>query len=335
MIFAKINYTKFLLGILISGVFIYFTFDLNSYFSFDLTGIEIGKQITSFVTTFRSIIIQAFPFVLLGVLISIIVELFIKAKWLLRLLPKNRILSHLFISFFGILMPVCECGNVPVARRLILKGFSVSQSVTFLLSAPIINPVTIFATWEAFHDPVILITRIGGGLLIANLVGIVLSFYTNQSSLLSNKLYAECKTANHEHSHKSKLKQALDIFQSEFTSVFIMLLIGAFIASLTQVFISREIILGIGQNPLLSIIAMILFSLVISVCSSVDAFVVLPYVGIFSTGSILAYLIFGPMIDLKILTILKASFKTKLLIILTVQVSLMVILIGSIVNFFI
>src|SRR5690606_29605112 len=122
-----------------------------------------------------------FPFVVIGVIVSVLVALFFREEWVFNKLPKNRFFSHLYISFLGMFMPVCECGNVPVTRRLMLKGFNLSQSVTFLLAAPILNPITLLTTWQAFApDANYVILRFIGALFIANFIGILISFRKDQ-----------------------------------------------------------------------------------------------------------------------------------------------------------
>jgi uncharacterized protein len=331
-------------------------FDL--YLKFDLTGQITANKLSDFVTTFRSIVIQAFPFVVLGVTISGLIEINIikiiidfsnknsilpiqlidraykKLQTTTHLpLTNNRFFRHFKVSFIGFLMPVCECGNIPVARRFMLRGFSPSETITFLLAAPILNPITIWSTWEAFRDPVILVGRILGGFFIANFVGILMSYKKDQNLFLTQKFYDEiCEVHDHEHTHHP-LKQFIEVFQKEFLSVIFMLIIGALIAASSQIFLSRNIISAIGQNAFLSIIALILFSFMISVCSSVDAFLAVSFARTFTVGSILSFLVFGPMIDIKILTLMKGSFKTSTLVTITALVTLFSILIGLIVNY--
>lgn len=328
------NKNRIFFALLFILLFLLIILRSDLYLQFDPNGAVVSAKINDLLTTFRSIFIQAIPFVLFGSLVSAIVNVYVKQEWLLKLIPKNRILSHIVISLFGVFMPVCECGNVPVARSLMLKGFKVSHVFTFLLAAPIINPVTVFATWEAFQDPVILFTRIVGAFLIANIIGIILSFNKNDEELLTPEFYKEvCEVHDHDHTHGSKFKNFINTFQKEFILIMEMLIIGAGIASISQTFIPREIILSIGSSPVFSILAMILFSFVISVCSSVDSFIVLPYVSSFTSGSIISYLLFGPMIDIKILTLMKSTFSVKVLIIVSTLVTLFSILFGLLINY--
>ncbi|MEP7104058.1 MAG: permease [Candidatus Dojkabacteria bacterium] len=325
---------KLFIALLILTLFVFITVRPDTYLT-SPAGADTLRTLNDFLTTFRSILIQSFPFLFIGVAISVVVGLFFKEEWIIKILPKNRFLSHMLISLFGVFMPVCECGNIPVARRLIMKGFTVSQSVTFLLAAPIINPITIWTTYEAFKDiypdPVIIVSRVLGGFMIANFIGILLSYKTDQFGMLTDKFYKE--VCDHKDEIiKNKFTQGLDIFQREFITVASALVFGSLIASVTSIYF-RDIVLSIGQSPTLSIAAMILFALVVSVCSSVDSFLVITYTSSFTVGSIISYLLFGPMIDIKVLAMLKSTFKTKTLITIALLVTLLSAIAGLFINY--
>ena len=328
------TFNKVILALLVLALLFVITIRPDTYLS-SPAGADTLRTLNDFLTTLRSILIQSFPFLFIGVGISVLVGLFFKEEWIIKILPKNRFLSHIMISLFGVFMPVCECGNVPVARRLIMKGFTVSQAVTFLLAAPILNPVTIWTTYTDFKDiypdPIILVSRLLGGFLIANFIGIVLSYKKNQFGMLTDSFYKEVCDPQEDHI-KNKFAKALDIFQKEFITVATALIFGSIIASITSIYF-RDVVLSIGSSPTLSIVAMILFSLVISVCSSVDSFLVITYTSSFTVGSIVSYLLFGPMIDIKILTMLRSTFKTKTLITITVMVTLLSALAGLLINY--
>lgn len=297
-----------------------------------MLNIDLPLQLQDFVTLFLGLIVEAFPFVVLGVLISVIVALVNSEQLLVRLLPKNNILSHLVISFMGMLMPVCECGNVPVVRRLLVSGFNVSHAVTFLLAAPIVNPITLWATLEAFSfEPAVAFIRIAAAVAIAVSLGLIISRNRHQEQLLNETFY-EHQVCNHEHHHHTKLGTAVDVFTSEFVTVMRMLIIGAAIAATSQVFIPRDVILTVGSDPILSIIAMLILAFVISICANVDAFFALSYAGSFSLGSIMTFLVFGPMIDIKMLTMLRTTFKANFLLFMSFFVGLASVALGLLVN---
>lgn len=371
----------FTIGVLAVG-------DFGTRFRFDPSFIPIASSFNDFVTTFRSIIIQALPFITLGTVISVAVAIFLSENLILKIIPKNKVLSHITLASLGIFMPVCECGNIPVAKRLIMKGLSVSQSMTFLLAAPIINPVTIIATYEAFRnvyssDLLMPGLRVVIGFAIAVTIGILLSMRRNQYSMLTDSFYREvCEVPEHE--EKTSIKRAFDLFQKEFIAIGLSLVIGAIIASLVQTFVPRSFLLNIGlgiaiififlvlayfayikakhklmrtliamgilvgvtinlilpqtvilqleATTLFSILAMITISLVISVCSSVDAFIAVGYASTFPAGSLLAFMTFGPMVDIKLLTIMRTSFRAEMLWFISIIVTLFSIIAGLALN---
>lgn len=129
----------------------------------NVPGISLPAALQDFITLTLSVVVEALPFVILGAVVSAIIRLYVPPQLFVRLLPQQPALRRLYVSLLGTFMPVCECGNVPVARGLMLRGLSVSESTTFLLAAPIINPVTLFATSQAFRfDPSIVWTRMAG-----------------------------------------------------------------------------------------------------------------------------------------------------------------------------
>jgi uncharacterized membrane protein YraQ (UPF0718 family) len=387
---SKINYTNLILSFFLIILAILLIFRSNDLFLQIEVLSNIPNQLNDFITTFRSIVVQSIPFIFLGTAISVIVALYVDGNFIKKFMPKNKFLSHIFVALLGVFMPVCECGNIPVAKRMIFKGFSVSQAFTFMLAAPIINPVTILSTYEAFKsiypsDFLMPAMRVGFGFTVALTIGLLLNLRKNQLAMLTDSFYKEvCEVKDHE--DKRSIRRALDIFQQEFLSVFFSLTIGALIAGLLQVFVPSGLLLNIGfglligfiglvisfilfrlnkkklsrlviilstimgallsvllpaelilqidASTLISIIVMISISFLISVCSSVDAFIAIGYLN-YPAGSLLSFLIFGPMIDIKLLTIMRNSFKAETLWFVSITVTLLSILAGLLVNLFV
>ncbi len=309
-------------------------------------GLSLPARLQDFITLTLSIVVEALPFVILGALVSVVIRLFAPTERLIRLLPKRPLPRLLSISVLGTFMPVCECGNMPVARGLMVKGLSVAESTTFLLAAPIINPVTLLATSQAFRlDPSIVWIRLAGALLIANLVGGLVSLYKDQMELVSKGFYKTlCEVGapddhHHDgHHHASNRwqdwwQEGVEIFRDEVSLMLKVLCLGAIIAGLTQVFVPRDVLTSLGGHPVLSILAMIALAFIISICSNVDAFFALAYTNTFTAGSIVAFLVFGPMIDIKMLALMRTTYKTRLLVVMTLVVTLSSILIGLLVNY--
>jgi len=292
--------------------------------------IDLPKQVQDFITLSLGVIIEALPFVMLGLFFSIIVRLWLPHDWLLKDLPKQPFLRRALISLFGVFMPVCECGNVPLARGLLAKGLTPAESLTFLLAAPILNPVTIITTQQAFSDDnTVLIARILGGFLIANLIGWIYSS-TRQDAMLRPEFIAICKEKK---DNSNRLVDALHFFKHETRSMMPALVIGAMVAGLIQVVVPRETILLLGNSPAWSVLVMAVLAFVVSICSSVDAFFALAFRGSFTSGSLVSFLTFGPMIDVKMLSLMRTTYRRNILLQVSVLVFLMSMSIGLVVNY--
>src|ERR1700689_2923562 len=144
--------------------------------------VQLPAVFQNFITLFLGIIIESLPFVVLGVIVSVLVALFVSEDIILKFLPKNRFASHAFFALIGIFIPVCQCGNIPVARRFVMKGFTSSQAITFLLAAPIVNPITFLTTYFAFSTNLsVVIIRLTAAFLIATVIGISMSYKKDQN----------------------------------------------------------------------------------------------------------------------------------------------------------
>jgi len=105
---------------------------------------------SDFRLTFMSIVFEAMPFIVIGAVISGILEEMLPQQFFQRFLPKNRFLAIVASSILGIFMPMCECGIVPVMRRLLRKGVPASCAITYMLSAPGMNFIVLSSTALAF-----------------------------------------------------------------------------------------------------------------------------------------------------------------------------------------
>ncbi|WP_240665857.1 permease [Agromyces sp. LHK192] len=294
-------------------------------------GEALSDSVQDFITLSASVVIESLPFVFLGILVSTAVQLWMPEGFLERRLPRNPFARRALISLLGVLLPVCECGNVPLARGLIQRGLTVGESMTFLLAAPILNPITIITTYQAFGwDDGILVSRILGGFLIANLVGWVYSRHRDPMSLLTPSFAAAC--AHADTVSGSKPRRAARMFADETSAMLPALFVGSAIAGLIQVAVSRDLLITLGQNPVLSVFALMLLAFVVGICSNVDAFFVLSFGSTFTPGAIVAFLVFGAMIDVKMLALLRTTFRARVLVQLTVIVALASAAIGLAVN---
>jgi uncharacterized protein len=313
------------------------------------------NQVNNGLTLFFSLLVEAMPFLLLGVLFSSLLLIFVDERKLIAAVPRHPLLGALAGSLIGFFFPVCECGNVPVARRFILQGAPASLAVGFLLAAPTINPVVVWATWTAFRDqPEIVVWRFVLSLAIATIVGWVFSSQADlrplvQPSVARAMLLPRGKSSSDSDepllqsgtfmlgAKAGELKQFDDPWQAaamvanpafdrplaeklqllvenmvqELRELGGILIIGTAIAATVQVAVPREVILGLGQSPVTSVVAMMILACIVSICSTVDAFFALSFASTFTTGALLAFLVFGPMVDLKNVTLLYSVFKAR------------------------
>ncbi|WP_319421827.1 permease [Pleurocapsa sp. FMAR1] len=309
------------------------------------------NQLHNAFTLFLSLLVEAMPFLLLGVLLSSFLLFLINEKQLIARLPKNPFLGAVVGSCIGFLFPVCECGNVPVARRLLLTGVSPSVAISFLLAAPTINPIVIWSTWVAFGDrPSIVFFRVLFSLAIATIIGCIFSVQKDVRFLLQESFSKRLKPVNYYQLEEaesispllqsgsflieqgqslaldssfssavvkkqaSSLQLFIDNVLQEFSELGAMLVFGSAIAAAIQVFVPRELILSLGQDTVTSILAMMLLAAIVSICSTVDSFFALSFASTFTGGSLLAFLVFGPTIDIKSIGLMASIFKPKIII---------------------
>jgi uncharacterized membrane protein YraQ (UPF0718 family) len=296
--------------------------------------IDLGNAAQDFVTLSLSVVIESLPFVFLGIGLAVVVQAWVPEHVLMRLLPRTPVLRRSVLSLLGVLLPVCECGNVPLSRGLIMRGLTVPEAMTFLVAAPIINPVTILTTYQAFgFDDGILVARVLGGFAIANLVGWLFTRHPRPDALLTRSFSATCaRGRDHAHDDGGRWQKSVTAFAAETTAMLPALLVGSAIAGLIQVGVSRDLLVTLGSNPVWSVFVLMLLAFVIAVCSNVDAFFILAFGSTFLPGAIVAFLLFGPVIDVKMLALLRTTFTVKTLALLTAVVALGAATIGLAMN---
>ena len=246
---------------------------------------------------------------MLGVFVSAIIQSFVSENTIQKLVPRNAYLAVIPAALLGIIFPICECAIIPVVRRLIKKGMPAHVGVVFMLSAPIINPVVYASTYFAFKStPYIANARMIIGFITAIIIGLILYHKFKGQPILREKNHHHHE---HHHTHGNKFVETMYHASDELFDTGKYLFIGAFCASLFQTFLDRNLLLSIGTSTTLSPAIMMGFAYVLSVCSEADAFVASSFGSSFTTGGILAFLVFGPMLDIKNTLMLFAYFKKK------------------------
>jgi uncharacterized membrane protein YraQ (UPF0718 family) len=289
----------------------------------------------TFVTVFLGIFIEALPFLLLGTLASGLVEEFVGRETLGRLVPRNRWGGALTGALMGLVFPVCECGVVPLTRRLYRKGLPLSVGVAFLLAAPVINPVVIASTYAAFGWGVVLLGRIAFTLLIALAVSLIFGLAPRPLQLLQFSAWPAVSGGDGSTSSEAvprpplpaRLTHALAVAADEFFEMGRYLVLGSLLSAAMQTLIPQPALLSIGRGALSSVVAMLALAFVLSVCSTVDAFLALAFVNTFTTGSVLGFLVFGPMVDVKSVLMFLGVFRRRValyLVLLPLMMSLLI-----------
>jgi uncharacterized membrane protein YraQ (UPF0718 family) len=299
------------------------------------------STVQNFSTIFISIILEAMPFILLGAFVSALIQVFVSEQLIEKIIPKNRFMAFFGAALIGIIFPVCECAIVPISRRLMKKGVPIGVAVTFMLAVPIVNPITLLSTYYAFYDkPSIVILRGGLGMLIAIIVGYLVDYVGNGKSMpikqnnyeSDSACYCGCDNQgalNHNH---SKVRSVLEHTNKELLDISKYLIFGAILSAVFQTTVSKGYFASIGQDMYYSIFAMMTFAFILSICSEADAFIARTFLGQFTIGSVVAFLLLGPMIDIKNTIMLIGNFKLKLVIELIIYIVLIVFFVGCLIN---
>jgi uncharacterized membrane protein YraQ (UPF0718 family) len=251
------------------------------------------------VIIFGSLLVEAMPFIALGALVSAAIEVFVPSSAFARIARLPRALQLPAAAISGMAFPVCECGSVPVARRLARKGLAPGAAVTFMLAAPIVNPVVIASTAVAYRGRdtlwLMVLGRLGLGLLVAMVVGWVIGARRPQD-LLRPRGDLE---AHEVEDTESRWRRFFGHLTGDLVFMARFLILGALLAAAIQTFVPQSIVDRVADLPILSLVAMMALAYLMSLCSESDAFVAASFVA-FGPSAQLAFLVFGPMVDMKL-----------------------------------
>lgn len=297
----------------------------------------IPNSVLQMSTIFLSIVIEALPFVLLGCLISGALQVFLTPERVKRWLPDNRFLSILTGSVLGFFFPSCECGIVPIVHQFVKKGVPVHTAFAFMLTAPIINPIVIFSTFIAFGNSWEMAGwRMVGSFVVALIIGIWLAYFQKES-VLKTKIqqtidHNHHHNHHHDHTHGTNKHEEVKIGRikqlsqqtghvlthsiDEFFDTGGYLIVGGLIAASMQTYLPTRVMLTLGSTKLLAIIIMLLLAFTMSLCSEADAFIGSSLLSLFGTAPVVAFLVFGPMVDIKNLLMMKRYFNGRFILML-------------------
>jgi len=301
---------------------------------------------TDFCYLFLSILLEGAPFILLGTIISGFIDAYLPPGLIDRWLPKNKVVAVFLSGLLGAVFPVCECAIVPVIRRLIKKGLPVSCAITYMLSAPIINPIVVISTMKAFSSSVgqfslrqneaveaygpLFMTS--SRLLIAFIVTVGVGLVVlkcRPSSILKNAVAPRPNgddNGGHDHTHDAspehgekpnRLVLAMRTSMRDFIETAMYFSIGVAITAVFKAYVTEDLILLFNQSEVAGVGLMMVLAFVLSLCSTSDAFIAANFP--VPQSAKLAFLVFGPMMDVKLVFMYLSVFKSKFVTILAVS----------------
>jgi uncharacterized protein len=259
-----------------------------------------NAAVAHWATIFVAIAIQAMPFLALGVAVSAAVAALVPAGALPRLLPRRPAFAVPVAAVAGAALPGCECGSVPIARRLVNQGVPPAAALTFLLSAPAINPVVLVATAVAFPGkPQVVAARAVASLVAATAVGLV------WARLGRDDLLARARRGHH---HEGPpLSVFAETAQHDLLNAGGFLIVGAATAATLQTVVPRSVLDAVSGSGMLALLALAALAVVMAVCSEADAFIAASLTQ-FSLTARLAFMVVGPMVDVKLIALQAGTF---------------------------
>jgi uncharacterized protein len=267
-------------------------------------GVSESETLATFGVIFTSIVVEALPFILLGAAASAAIAVWVPARAFARVSRLPVPLQVPAAAAAGFAMPVCECGSVPVARRLILRGLSPSAGIAFMLAAPILNPIVLASTWVAYGAAgkavEMTAARAGLGLLVAVLAGSIIGRG-------GGGLVREREEQIDQHDHAGGFVEHL---ADDFVFMGRFVVLGAAVAALLQTVVPQDALSAVADRPLLGALALMALAVALSLCSEADAFVAVSFTA-FPLGSQLGFLVLGPVVDAKLAVLYGATFRRR------------------------
>jgi uncharacterized membrane protein YraQ (UPF0718 family) len=277
----------------------------NSWFTFSFP---------DFAYAFLSVLLEGVPFLLIGTLLSGAIAEFLPSRVMVRLVPRNAFLGICLSGAMGLLFPMCECGVVPVIRRLIAKGLPVSNAIAYMLGAPIVNPIVILSTYAAFRgqNPMeFTMLRVVVGYAVSVIVALGVHNMPLQPIMRTGILSSH---SAHEFSPATgfarRLGGGLQVAVSDFLDLMVFFVLGVAVSALFSTAVNQELMMPFALNDWIATASMMVLAAILSLCSTSDSFIAVTFVA-FPAVAKLAFLVFGPMFDLKLLFIYSALFRKR------------------------
>jgi uncharacterized membrane protein YraQ (UPF0718 family) len=287
-------------------------------------------SLPDFAYSFLSVVLEGVPFILMGVALSGIIDVFLPPRVLARILPGNAAAGILMGGALGAVLPMCECGIVVVIRRLLQKGLPLSNAMAYMLAAPVVNPIVAISTYAAFRGqgPLeMMLCRIGLSFAVAVIVASVVYFLRRDFVLrpdLAVPPGADDQQDHHDpRSGREKAAAAVRAATGDFLDVTVFFVLGAAVATLFNTSVNQQVIMPLAEDRVLAVGSMMALASLLSLCSTSDAFVAATFTA-FPSASKLAFMVFGPVVDLKLVFIYGLVFRKRFIVFLVAALAILV-----------
>ena len=294
---------------------------------------DIYTYIQSIAIVFLSILMEAIPFILFGAFISAIIQIFVSTGWIMKKISEGKWLSFLVASIAGFFIPVCDCGMVPIVSGLLKKNTPLPQTITFWLASSAVNPIVIISILYAFPEqPKLAVIRVVAGVSVGIIVGIVLKLLNIETKdvVKENSRYQNIGKDILELKYEGtagKIEAVIQGAKIEFFRVAEYVIFGALVSSVLLTLLPQTMKSFIGGNITIQFLIMIVAAILMSTCSTSNAFIGKSFSYNFSIMPIMSFIVLGPMLDFKNIIMLSEILKRRFLAIL----ALMVIIVGAVV----
>ena len=284
-------------------------------------------SLPDFAYAFLSVVLEGVPFILAGVLLSGLIDVFLPPRVLARVLPRNPVAGILLGGLMGAVLPMCECGIVIVIRRLLRKGLPLPTAMAYMLAAPIVNPVVALSTYAAFRGQgalEMMVWRMAFAFGIAVIMAAAVAFMRRGFVLRAD--VADSAADPDEQGLRTWPEKAAAAVRSsvgDFLDVTVYFILGAGVATLFNTAVNQQLIIPLAEDRGIAVASMMGLAAILSLCSTSDAFVAATFTG-FPSAAKLAFLVFGPMVDLKLVFIYGLVFRKRFIVLMVAALAVLV-----------
>lgn len=282
-------------------------------------------SLPDFAYSFLSVVLEGVPFILAGVLLSGLIDAFLPPRVLARLLPSNPAAGILIGGALGAVLPMCECGIVVVIRRLLQKGLPLPTAVAYMLAAPVVNPIVALSTFAAFRGQGALemtLWRMGLAFGVATVVALIV-LLLSRTFVLRPFLAGQEQATETAVPPGGRAAAAVRASVNDFLDVTLYFILGVAVATFFNTAVNQQVILPLAENLPLAVAGMMGLASLLSLCSTSDAFIAATFTA-FPAAAKLAFLVFGPVVDLKLVFIYGLVFRRRFIVVLVLLLASLV-----------